>query len=160
MPRRRKRSRPPWAPRRKRRRRSPKRRTMASPSARRLLSISRAKSRPINSKTSSRSHRLRTIRSTDRCLCRRQPCNWHAIRRARNVIHADAIAELDRIRIAAMFAADPDLKIRLGLAAQFHGLLDNDAHAFLVDGLERIGFKDLQLFVFLGKLRVVVARHA
>ena len=45
-------------------------------------------------------------------LCRREAGNRHTVGGARDVVHAYAIAELHRIRITAMLAANSHFKIR------------------------------------------------
>src|SRR6185503_13332785 len=50
--------------------------------------------------------------SGERGLRRCKPCDRHAVRRARYVIEADAMAEPHRCRIAAVLAADAELQIR------------------------------------------------
>ena len=41
----------------------------------------------------------------------------HAVGRAGDVVEAELVAELDRVRIAAVFAADAELDVRAGAAA-------------------------------------------
>src|SRR5271156_5377811 len=59
-------------------------------------------------------------------LCRRQTRGQHAEWRAGNVIHSDLMAEFNRRRIAAVFAANPHFKTWPGLASTF----DSDSHQF------------------------------
>ncbi len=58
--------------------------------------------------------------------------------RAGNVVVADHVAPLDRIGVAAMFTADAHFQLGAGLAAIVDRHLHQLAHAFPVQGLERI----------------------
>src|SRR4030095_3247054 len=60
------------------------------------------------------------------------------IRRARDVAHLHAVAELHRGRLATVLAADPDLQIRSATAAPLDADLDQLADALLVQDRERI----------------------
>ena len=53
----------------------------------------------------------------DRGLRRRDPCDRDPQRRARDVVEAGGVEERDRVWIAAVLAADPELQPRVGLAA-------------------------------------------
>ena len=44
-------------------------------------------------------------------LRRGQPCQWHAVRRAGHVAHADPVAELHRLGVSAVLTADADLEV-------------------------------------------------
>src|SRR6266849_358901 len=68
-------------------------------------------------------------------------------RAARNVVEPDAVAEVDRIRVAAVLAADPHLQLRPRLAALAHGQLHEPADTLFVNRLERVARKDLALEV-------------
>ena len=57
------------------------------------------------------------------------------------------MAEFDRSRIAAVFAADTELEIRSGLSALFGSQLDKDTYTMLIQFLERILFIDLGIIV-------------
>src|SRR5690349_20835114 len=94
----------------------------------------------------------------NRRLRRRQPRNRNAVRGTRNVVHAHAIAELDRSGIAAMLAANPDFQVGSRLASQLDAHLDQLAHAFLIDGGKWIRLENLERFVLTRELRVIVAR--
>src|ERR1035437_101559 len=83
-----------------------------------------------------------------------------AERRAGHVVHAHAVAELHRARLAAMLAADADFQVRIRLAAALDGDLHQLADAFLVEDGKRIGREDLAILVVLLELRIVVARQA
>ena len=66
----------------------------------------------------------------------------HAVRRAGNVIQTGAVAEFDRIGVAAMFAADAEFDIFARfLAATFAGDFYQFAHAFLIQRRKRILFE-------------------
>src|SRR5580658_6038198 len=106
----------------------------------------------------SRTHDLRFIAAADRRLRRGQPGDGYAIGRAGDVIHSEAVTELDRIGFATMLAADADFQIGPGGAAQLHRHLNQFADAFLVENREWISLEDLQLLVVFAELRVVVAR--
>src|SRR6266853_2701483 len=93
-------------------------------------------------------------------LRRRQPGDRHAVGRARNVIHPHPVTEHHRAGLAAMLAADADFQARARSAAQLHGVLDQLAHALLIENRERIVFEDLRLLVVLLEPGVIVARQA
>src|SRR6188508_2209851 len=59
---------------------------------------------------------LRPLRGQRR-LCGGEPGHRHAIGRAAHVIEADVLEEVDRRRVAAVFAADAELDARAGGAA-------------------------------------------
>src|SRR5436190_23118432 len=78
-----------------------------------------------------------------RRLGRRQAGDRHAKRRATHVIHAHFVAEMDAVRVAAVFAANADFEVLVGFRpAAFTAFLDADvdqlADAVDVDRLERI----------------------
>src|SRR5688500_1962642 len=77
---------------------------------------------------------------------------------AADVVEADRVAELDRLRVAAVFAADAALEVRVRLAAELHAHADQLADAAEVDRLERVALEQLLLDV-LGEedARVVAA---
>src|SRR5712692_1962808 len=77
----------------------------------------------------------------------RQACDGDSERAARYVVEPDAVAEMDRVGVAAMLAADPHFQLRPGFAPLAHGQLHQPAHALLVDRLEWIARKDLALEV-------------
>jgi plasmid stability protein len=66
-------------------------------------------------------------------LRRREPGDRHAIGRARDVIQAGLLAEGDRGRIAAMFAADTELQVRARRPAALRRDLDQLANALNID---------------------------
>src|SRR5205814_10548733 len=72
-----------------------------------------------------------------------QPRQGHPERRARHVVEADLVAEVDRGRVAAVLAADPELERLPGGAAPLAGPADQLADARLVEGLERVGRDEL-----------------
>src|SRR4029077_16219373 len=59
-----------------------------------------------------------------RRLGRREARERHAVRRAADVVEPQAVAEGDRVRLAAVLAADAELQVLLGAAAA----LDRDPH--------------------------------
>src|SRR6185369_11726448 len=69
----------------------------------------------------------------------------HAVGRAADVVQADALAELDRRRVAAVFAADAQLYIGPGRPAPFGGDADQVADAFLVQADEGVLLEDALL---------------
>src|SRR4051812_16819697 len=90
-----------------------------------------------------------------------QPGDRHAERGARHVVEPDLGEEVDRVGVAAVLAADPEVQVGTRLAA----LLRRDAHhpadALLVEGLERRHTEDAQLEVAAEERRLdVVAREA
>src|SRR5512133_3995546 len=67
----------------------------------------------------------------------------HAERRAAHVVEARHVEEVDRVRVAAVLAADADLQIGLGLAARPRREPHEPAHARGVDRVERAAVDDL-----------------
>src|SRR5215471_4211367 len=65
------------------------------------------------------SHGFGLVAARNRGLSCGKTGDGNAVGRARHVIHADAIAELDRTRVAAVLATDTDVEVVAGLAAQF-----------------------------------------
>ena len=68
----------------------------------------------------------------------------YAERAAGHVVQTDLVAELDGGRIAAVLAADAEVQVGAGLAAESGGHLDELADADLVEAGERIVLVDLQ----------------
>src|SRR5688572_31014000 len=66
---------------------------------------------------------------------------------AADVVEADRVAELDRLRVAAVFAADAALEVRVRLAAELHAHADQLPDAAEVDRLERVALEQLLLDV-------------
>src|SRR5262249_54986047 len=89
-----------------------------------------------------------------------QPGNWHAVRRATHVVEAYLVAELNRAGVAAMLAADADLKLRVRLAAALFGHADELADAVAVEHREGIVLHHADLRVGLQELAAIVARKA
>ena len=83
----------------------------------------------------------------ERRLRGREPRERDAVRRARDVVEPEPVAERDRARLAAVLAADPELDARLRASPA----LDADPHevadAVLVDHLERVALEDAVLEV-------------
>src|SRR5436305_14938620 len=83
----------------------------------------------------------------ERGLSGREPREGHAVGRARHVVEAEPVAEMNRRGIAAVLAADPELEVLPGRAAT----LDRDSHqvadARLVERLERIALEHAVLEV-------------
>src|SRR5262249_51388645 len=63
----------------------------------------------------------------------------HPERRARYIIQPDLVAERDRGGVAAMLAADAELEVLPHLASALGGDAHQLAHAFAVEGHERVG---------------------
>src|SRR4051812_38589706 len=98
---------------------------------------------------------------SDDGLCGSDTRDRHAERRAGHVIEACHVEELDRLRIAAVLAADAEPELRVGLAPDPGGQPHEPADARLVDRLERRAVDDLALHVGRDELALdVVAREA
>src|SRR6476660_5612658 len=74
----------------------------------------------------------------ERGLRRRQPCDRHAERRARDIIERELVAEGHRGWIATVLAANADLELGARLATAFDPDAHKLAHALAVDGDEGI----------------------
>ena len=73
----------------------------------------------------------------------RDPCDLDAVRGARDVVESRAVAELDRLGVAAVLTADAELDVRLDPPRQLGGHRDELADAILVERLERVGRQDV-----------------
>src|SRR4051812_3983734 len=73
---------------------------------------------------------------------RSQPGGRRPVRRAGNVVEADALAEVDRGRVAAMLAADAELEVGANEAAALDGDLHQVADPLLVERDERVLLED------------------
>src|ERR1700754_2599032 len=97
----------------------------------------------------------------DRRLGGGDPRNRHPERRARHVVQPGLVEELDRLRGAAVLAADAELEPRGGLAADPGPQAHQPADPGLVDRLERAAVDDLALQIDRDELRLgVVAGEA
>src|SRR2546423_541052 len=102
----------------------------------------------------------RLPRRRHRCL-RRPPADRHPDRRAAHVVESRYLEDLDRLRIAPVLAADPQLEIGLCLAAGPRGQPHEPPHAGAVDRLERASVHDPPLDVTLEEPALhIVAREA
>ncbi len=86
------------------------------------------------------------------CLGRGQPCDRHAERGARDVVHADLVAEHDAIGVSAVLAADAHLEVLAmlllaGLSTFDDAHFNKLAHSLDVDRLKRVDGKDLLIDV-------------
>src|SRR5579862_412552 len=84
----------------------------------------------------------------------------HPVRRAADVIQPHLGAELHRGGVAAMLAADAELNAGPRLAAALAADADQLAHAFLVDGDERVALDDSLPLIGAEKSAGIVARQA
>src|SRR5205823_3935485 len=82
-----------------------------------------------------------------RRLRRRQPGDRHPERRAAHVVESRHLEELDRLGIAPVLAADPQLEIGLRLASGPRGQPDEPPHAEPVDRVEGAAVEDASLYV-------------
>src|SRR4029077_8948062 len=74
----------------------------------------------------------------ERRLGRGETGDGHTERRAGHVVHAHAVAELHRGRLAAVLPADADLQLGPRSPAELDRQLDELADAFLIEHLERV----------------------
>lgn len=70
---------------------------------------------------------------SDVSLCGGKTRDRYAIRRAGNIIQADFVAEFNRRRVSAVFAADTDVKLLICAFAEFNGGIHKLADA---DGIK------------------------
>src|SRR3954449_12510882 len=71
----------------------------------------------------------------------------HPVGAARHVVDARVVEEVDRVGVAAVLAADAELDVGLGLAAQPRAHAQHLPHPRRVDRLERRAVEDLQVDV-------------
>src|SRR5204863_1073285 len=83
----------------------------------------------------------------ERSLRRCQPRERDAERRAADVVEPKLVAERDRLRLAAVLAADAELQLRLGRAAALDPDTHQIAHSALVERLERVALEHALLEV-------------
>src|SRR3954452_18163837 len=89
------------------------------------------------------------------------PRDRHAVGRTAHVVEPRHLEEPDRLRVAAVLAADAQLEVGVRLAAHPGGQAHEPADAELVDRLERAAVEDLLLHVRLEEAALgVVAREA
>src|SRR4051812_38048192 len=105
---------------------------------------------------------LVALRFTERRLGGREAGDRHAEGRAAHVVHADLVAEVHAVGVAAVLAADADLQVLVvlrlpRLAALLDADVDELADAAHVDRLERIDRKDLLLEILADEALDVVA---
>src|SRR5262245_46577383 len=93
---------------------------------------------------------------SDPCLCRSQPGAGDEVGGARDVVHPDLVAELDRRGLAAVLPADPDLEVGAAAAAAVDPQRDQLAHALLIQDRERVGGHEPHVEVPRQELRDVV----
>src|ERR1043166_7814953 len=98
-------------------------------------------------------------RLRQRRLCRGEPRDRHAERRAANVVQSDFLEELDRLRIAAVLAADAELQGWPRLTSFRDRDVDELPDAGRVDGRERVLLHDRELGVRAEERAGVVARE-
>src|SRR5450759_2299273 len=94
----------------------------------------------------------------ERRLGRREPRDRHAIRRRADVVEADLVEEVNRRRVAAVLAADPELQVGPAPTAALDAVAHEVADSLYVDRREGILLEDLLLLVDLQELPAVVAR--
>src|ERR1700722_7889995 len=80
--------------------------------------------------------------------------------RAGDIVHAHLVAELNRGRIAAVFAANSNLEATTLLPSPFDSDLNQFSHSFTIDHRERILFENALLEIGWQYLVHVVAREA
>src|SRR2546429_5623832 len=88
-------------------------------------------------------HRFRLI-AGNRGLRRRQARDRDAVRRTRHVIHPDAVAEHDRVWLAAVLSTNANLEIFVRPTAQFHRTFDQFSNALLIEHGKWVVLEDLR----------------
>src|SRR5258708_4881964 len=104
--------------------------------------------------------RLTGDRFSERSLPRRKPRDRHAIGRARDIVEPDLVAERHRRRIAAMFAADPNLEAGARLAPARNADLHEFTNALAIERNEGIDLEDALGDIGPEEARGVVAADA
>src|SRR5215210_7480043 len=100
-------------------------------------------------------------RLRQRGLCRSEARERHAVGRAADVVEPEPVAERDRLRLAAVLAADAELEVLLDAAPALDGDAHQVADAVLVEELERVALEHAVLEVARQELALgVVAREA
>ena len=92
--------------------------------------------------------RLSDSSKLDRSLCGREPGDRYSERRAAHIVHSDLMTEFDAVRIAAVFAADADLQLRLDLTAAVDAHSDEFADPVCIYCLKWIVRQYLQIKIF------------
>src|SRR3974390_1791244 len=88
-----------------------------------------------------------------------EPRDRYPVRRTADVVEPDLLEELDRRRIAAVLAADPEFEVLTGTAPPLHRDGDELSDTGRVDRREGVLLDDLQLLVVRQERARVVARH-
>ena len=91
------------------------------------------------------------------CLRGREPSDRHPVGRARHVVEADPLAELDRRGIATVLAANAELDVGPCLAAAIHGDRDELPDPVDIDRDEGIDIEDALMLVVREEIRRIVA---
>src|SRR6266852_8408376 len=91
--------------------------------------------------------RLGALSDSEGGLRRGQTRHRHSEWTARDVVQTQLVAEVDRVRVASMLAADPDLEVLPRLSTLGDGHRHQPPHAVLVDRLEGVARQDLALEV-------------
>src|SRR5262249_62043518 len=100
-------------------------------------------------------------RVLERRLRRREAGERDAERRAGHVVETDPVAERDRVRLAAVLAADTELEVLLRASPPLDGDPHQVADAVLVEHLERVPLEHVVLEIACQELAFgVVAREA
>src|SRR5687767_14478095 len=80
----------------------------------------------------------RFFSGSQRRLGRRQTRDWDTKRRTTDIVQSNLVAERDRTRIAAMFAANSDFKVRLYTPTSLGAGANQLAHPFSIEHLKWI----------------------
>lgn len=103
---------------------------------------------------------LLVLQTADSGLCSSQAGDRHAVRRARNIVQTDIVAELNGARVAAMLAADAKMNIRAGGAAKLGCHLYQFANTLLIESCKRVVLVNLLLIVSVQELTSIVTAEA
>src|SRR5438552_8959904 len=96
----------------------------------------------------------------ERCLGRGQSRNRNPKRTATDVIQTEPVTELNAGRLAAVFAANPELDVRPSFASQIASDFHQAANALLIDRRERICIHNVELRVGGKKTAGIVPAHS
>ena len=125
-----------------------------------LQSLRGPRRRPVTRPRKRDDKPRRRSRLLQRRLRRREPGDRHAVGRGADIIEADALAEGDAGRIAAMLAANAELEVRPGRPAALDRDRDQLADALDVDADEGVAGEDALLDIGAEEAAGIVAADA
>src|SRR6266496_359590 len=114
----------------------------------------------MRSRAASISRKATTNSALDGCLGCRQSSNRNSERAAAYIVQAEPMTEFDAVRLATVFATNPELDLRPAFAPQIARDFHQAADAFLIDRGEWIGTDNIELCVGRKETPGVIPAHS